>query len=91
MNKIYPLKTGLILSKNVVYVLKLFADTSHTFSQLSLLWIYGRADIKLDNSISIRDGNPNPTKFLDPERIRICKLNCGFGLLILALKKTFSQ
>ena len=29
-----------------------------------------------------RDGNPNPTTFLDPERIRIRNLNCVFGLLI---------
>ena len=28
--------------------------------------------------VFIRDGNPNPTKFLDPERIRIRNLNFGF-------------
>ena len=42
-----------------------------------------------------RDGNPNPTTFLDPERIRIRirNLNCGFGWLIFttieALKKIY--
>ncbi len=31
----------------------------------------------------------NPTKFLDPKRIRIRNLNCGFGLLIFTTFVSF--
>ena len=37
----------------------------------------------------IRDGNP--TKFLDPERIRIRNLDCGFGLFILTTFVEFKK
>ncbi len=49
----------------------------------------GKNSFKNDYSLEgmiYRDGNPNPTDFLDPERIRIririLNLNYGFGLLI---------
>ena len=32
---------------------------------------------RLEVSFSTRDGYPNPTKFLESERIQIYKLNCG--------------
>ena len=43
--------------------------------------------------ISNRDGNPNPTTILDPERIliQISNLNCGFGLLFFTTFVAFKR
>ena len=41
--------------------------------------------------MAIRIRNPNPITFLDPERIRICTLNCGFGLLIFTTIVKFKK
>ena len=45
-------------------------------------------------NILVRDGIPNPTNFLDPERIRIRirfrNLNYGFGFLIVLKIQKYS-
>ncbi len=35
--------------------------------------------------------NPNPTTYLDPERIRNRNLNCGFGLIIFITFVSFKK
>ena len=63
--------------------------TSYDISSRYIAEIYKNLiSVKLLKCIQIKDGNPNPTTFLDQERIRIriINLNCGFRLLIFFYK-----
>ena len=74
------------------YVFSVALASTQTSPSPSILLITISILKFLNKMIIFRDGNPNPTNFLDPERIRIRNLNCGFGLLIitfLAFKTKF--
>ena len=86
-NLIITFPCCLLLKITLMTILATFGSSATFFLlSLALFGSYHKQNLKLGEILNTntRDGNPNPTNFLDPERIRIQirNLNCGFGLLI---------